>query len=165
MRKPTVRTLTMLLALTLALLVSASALAGAIGGKGYLGGIPETGYKSEGHHQGRTHVFGGLISLRAARNGKSVLVRFVSSSHGPAAWPVLYCYPEKPMRVQSGRAARISSSGSFTAYVEERFNPGPGLPPIVQVITGRFRGHVVTGKIETRAPPCSGWTTYYATVQ
>jgi hypothetical protein len=159
MGKPTIRTLTILLALTLALLVSASALAGAIGGKTYLGGIPETGYKFEGHHQGKTHAYGGLISLRVAQSGKSVLVRFTSG------WPVLYCYPEKLIQVQSGRAARISRSGSFTAYVEERFRPGPGLPPIVEVITGRFRGRAVTGKIETRAPPCGGWTTYYATAQ
>jgi hypothetical protein len=157
MRKTTRRTLT--IALGLALVFAASALGGAVPGKTYLGGIPETGYKAEGHHAGKTHAYGGLISLRVARNGKSVLVRFTSS------WPVLYCYPEKLIHVQSGRAARISGSGSFTAYVSERFNPGPGLPPIVEVITGRFSGHAVTGKIETRAPPCSGWTNYYASAQ
>lgn len=152
-------TLALTLACAVALAVVSSALGGAIGGKKYVGGIPETGYKSEGHHVGRTDAHGGLVSLRVARNGRSVLVRFTSS------WPVLYCYPEKLIQVQSGRAARISSSGSFTASVEERFSPGPGLPAIVEVVTGHFKGRVVTGKIETRAPPCSGWTTYYATAQ
>ena len=147
-------------ALALALLVSASAFAGAIGGKRYLGGIPETGTKFEGHHgTGKTHAYGGLLSLRVARNGSSVLVSFTS------AWPVIYCYNTKQLRVQKSRPARISRSGSFTASIEERFNPGPGLPPIVQVVSGRFRGRAVTGKIETRAPPCSGATTYYATAQ
>jgi hypothetical protein len=147
------------IALALALVASASAYARPIGGKTYLGGIPATGYKTEGHHAGKTHANGGLVSLRVAHNGRSVVVRFTSS------WPVLYCYPQKLIRVQSGKPARISSSGSFTANVEERFNPGPGLPPIVEVIRGRFKGRVVTGKIETRAPPCSGWTTFYATAQ
>lgn len=157
MRKTT-RTLTILLAL--ALVGASSAYARALGGKTYLGGIPATGYKTEGHHSGKTHCFGNCeISLRVARNGKSVLVRFTSP------WPVLYCYPEKYLQVQAGRSARVSSSGSFTAHVEERFNPGPGLPPIVQVISGRFNGRTVTGKIETRAAPCSGWTTFYATAQ
>src|SRR5947209_2174963 len=122
MRKTT-RMLTVVLAL---ILVGAStALGGAIGGKKYVGGIPETGYKYEGHHRGKTHAYGGLVSLRVARNGRSVLVRFTS------AWPVLYCYPEKLIQVQGGRTARISRSGSFTASVEERFKAGPGLPPII----------------------------------
>src|ERR1700741_3968618 len=146
----TTRTLTV--ALALGLVWASTALGGAIGGRTYLGGIPETGYKSEGHHTGRTDAHGGLISLRVARDGKSVLVRFTSR------WPVLYCYPEQLIQVQSGSAARISRSGSFPAYGSEPFRPGPGLPPIVEVITGRFTRRIVEGKIETRAPPCSGWT-------
>jgi hypothetical protein len=147
-------------ALALTLVVSASAFAGAIGGKRYLGGIPETGTKFEGHRgTGKTHAYGGNLSLRVSRSGGTVQVSFTS------AWPVLYCYTTKQLRVQKSRPARISHSGAFTASVEERFSPGPGLPPIVQVVSGRFRGRVVTGKIETRAAPCSGLTTYYATAQ
>jgi hypothetical protein len=160
MRKTTVRTLTISLGLTLALIVSASALARAIGGKRYLGGIPEKGTKSEGHRgPGKTHAYGGLLSLRVSRSGGSVQVSFTSP------WPVLYCYTTKQLQVQKSRGARISRSGSFTASVEERFSPGPGLPPIVQVVSGRFNGRVATGKIETRAAPCSGWTAFYATAQ
>jgi hypothetical protein len=156
MRKTT-RTLTIALALTLAGASSASA--GAIGGRTYLGGIPEWGYKFEGHHHIRTHANGGLVALRVARNGRRVSVRFTSS------WPVLYCYTPKQLRVQIGPAARVAGSGSFSASVSERFNPGPGLPPIIQVVSGRFSGRVVTGTIETRAGECSGRTTFYATAQ
>jgi hypothetical protein len=153
-------TRTLMIALALLLVGSASALGGAVGGKAYLGGIPETGTKLEGHHgTGKTHAYGGLVSLRVSRSASSVTVHFTSN------WPVLYCYNTKLLRVQRTHAARISRSGSFTAYVEERFSPGPGLPPIVQVVSGRFSGRSVTGKIETRAPPCSGLTTYYATAQ
>jgi hypothetical protein len=154
----TTRTLT--IALALALVGSASAFAGAIGGKRYVGGIPEKGTKTEGHHgPGSTHAYHGLVSLRVSRNGSSVQVSFTSS------WPVLYCYTTKELQVQKSRSVRISRSGTFTASVEERFSPGPGLPPIVQVVSGRFHGRAVTGKIETHAPPCSGWTTFYATAQ
>jgi hypothetical protein len=160
MRKTTVRTLTISLGLTLALIVSASALAGAIAGKRYLGGIPEKGTKTEGHRgPGKTHAYRGLLSLRVSRSGGTVSVSFTSP------WPVLYCYTTKQLQVQKSRSARISRSGSFTASVEERFSPGPGLPPIIQVVSGRFNGRVATGKIETRAAPCSGWTAFYATAQ
>jgi hypothetical protein len=87
------------------------------------------------------------------------MVRFTSM------WPVLYCFTPKTLRVQAGRAARISRSGTFSASIEERFYPGPGLPPITQVVTGRFNGRIVTGTIETRAAECSGRTTFYATAQ
>jgi len=154
----TTRTLT--IALALALAASASAFAGAIGGKRYVGGIPEKGTKTEGHRgPGSTHAYHGLVSLRVSRRGGTVQVSFTSP------WPVLYCYSTKQLQVQKTRSVRISRSGSFTASVEERFSPGPGLPPIVQVVTGRFKGRVATGKIETRAAPCSGWTTFYATAQ
>jgi len=157
MRKTT-RTLT--IALALALLGASSALGGAVGGKTYLGGIPETGTKFEGHRRaGKTHAYGGLVSLRVSRSAGTVTVHFTSN------WPVIYCYNTKLLRVQRTRAARISRSGSFNASVEQRFSPGPGLPPIVQVISGHFNGRVVTGKIETRAPPCSGATTFYARAQ
>jgi hypothetical protein len=158
MRKSTRRTLTIALALTL--VGAATASGGAIGGKRYVGGIPETGTKFEGHHGvGKTHAYGGLLSLRVSRSGTSVTVSFTSG------WPVIYCYNTKLLRVQRTRAARISRSGAFIASIEERFSPGPGLPPIVQVVSGRFHGRIVTGKIETRAPPCSGATTFYATAQ
>lgn len=158
MRKTTHRTLT--IAIALALIASATAFAGAIRGKEYRGGIPETGVKFEGHHgTGKTHAYGGLVSLRVSRSGGTVRVSFTS------AWPVLYCYTTKELRVQKTRPTRISRSGAFTASVEERFAPGPGLPPIVQIVSGRFHGRVATGKIETRAPPCSGVTSFYATAQ
>ncbi len=158
MRKTTRCTLTIVL--TLALVGASSAFGGAVGGKRYVGGIPETGTKFEGHRgTGKTHAYGGLLSLRVSRNAKTVTVGFTSN------WPVIYCYNTKLLRVQHTRAARISRSGTFSAAVEERFSPGPGLPPIVQVISGRFKGRVVTGKIETRAPPCSGATSFYATAQ
>lgn len=150
---------TLMLALAITLVVTPSALARPIGGKTYSGGIPATGTKFQGHHAGKTHANGGLISLRVSRSGGSVLVRFTSS------WPVLYCVTSKQLRVQSSKASRISGSGSFSAEVTERFNPGPGLPPIVQVVNGRFRGRTVTGTIETRAAECGGRTTFYATAQ
>lgn len=154
----TTRTLT--IALALALGASSISFAGAIRGKRYVGGIPEKGTKTEGHRgPGPTHAFHGLIALRVSRSGGTVQVSFTSP------WPVLYCYSTRALQVQRTRSARISRSGSFTAFIEERFSPGPGLPPIVQVVSGRFNGRVVTGKIETRAAPCSGWTTFYATAQ
>lgn len=159
MKRTTTRC-TLTLALMLALVAASSAFGGAVGGKTYVGGIPETGTKYEGHHgTGKTHAYGGLVSLHVSRSAKTVTVNFTSS------WPVIYCYNTKQLRVQRTRAARISGSGSFSALVEERFSPGPGLPPITQVVSGRFHGRVVTGKIETRAPPCSGATTFYATAQ
>jgi len=153
-------TCTLTIALTIALAASATAFAGAIGGKRYLGGIPETGTKSEGRRGvGKTHAYGGLLAFHVSHSAGTVTVSFTSN------WPVLYCYNTKLLHVQRTRAARISRSGTFSASVEERFSPGPGLPPIVQVISGRFKGRVVSGRIETRAAPCSGWTTFYATAQ
>jgi hypothetical protein len=151
---------TFTIALALALVAASNASGGAVGGRTYVGGIPETGTKFEGHHGvGRTHAYGGLLSLHVSRSAQTVTVKFTTS------WPVIYCYNTKQLRVQKTRAARISRAGLFNAAVEERFTPGPGLPPIVQVVSGRFRGRVVTGKVETRAPPCSGATTFYATAQ
>src|SRR5579862_5360077 len=121
----TTRTLT--IALALALAGSGSAFAGALGGKEYRGGIPEKGVKTEGHiGPGSTHAYHGQVSLRVSRNGSTVRVSFTSP------WPVLYCYTTKELQVQRSRSVRISRSGSFTASVEERFSPGPGLPPIMQ---------------------------------
>jgi hypothetical protein len=157
MRKTSV---TATVALVLALSLASATFAGAIGGKAYVGGIPEVGTKLEGHRgKGKTHAYGGLLSLRVSRSGKAVTVSFTSS------WPVIYCYNTKLLRVQHTRAARISRSGSFTASIEERFSAGPGLPPIVQIVSGRFHGRVATGKIETHAPPCSGVAAFYATAQ
>ncbi len=132
-----------------------AALAGPLKGKTYEGGAPSTGTRSEGHHTVKLHA-GGNIVLRVAGNGRSVSVRFSSP------YPLLYCNTNKALQVQSTKAARISGSGAFTASIAERFKAGPGLPPIVQVISGRFSGGNVSGKIQTNAAECSGVTYFSA---
>jgi hypothetical protein len=157
MRTRTCRTLAATLALTLA--ISAAALAsGPLKGKTYEGGVPSTGTRSERHRLVNLHA-GGNIILRVAGNGKSVTVRFSSSS------PVLYCNTTKTLKVQSTKAARIYGSGTFKASISERFVAGPGLPPIVQVVSGRFSGHTVKGTIHTEAAECSGVTSFSATAR
>lgn len=153
MRTRTRRTLAATLALTLA--VSAAALAsGPLKGKTYEGGAPFTGTSSRGH---LVKLYaGGNIILRVAGSGRSVTVRFSSSS------PVLYCNTTKTLQVQSTKAARISSSGTFRASISERFAAGPGPPGIVQVLSGRFSGHTVKGTIHTEAAECSGVTKFSA---
>ncbi len=154
MRNRAHRTLTVTLALTLA--ISAAALAaGPLKGKTYEGSTPTTGISSEGHHR-LTIRAGGNIILRVSGNGSSVTVRF-SSSH-----PVLYCNTLKALQVQSTHPARISSSGTFKASISERFVAGPGLPPIVQVVSGRFSGGRVSGSIQTQAGECGGVANFSA---
>jgi hypothetical protein len=145
------------LGITLALTLAAgtAALAGPLRGKTYEGGVPATGVRSEGHHVVRVHA-GGNIVLRVAGNGRSVTVRFSSSS------PVLYCNTTKLLLVQSTRSAPISGSGSFRAAISERFSVGPGLAPITQVVSGRFSGGFVSGTIQTNAAECSGSTSFSA---
>ena len=141
--------------LTLALAGASTALAGAWGGRTYEGGVASSGVRSEGHHTVRLHA-GGSIILRVSGNGRSVTVRFSSP------YPVLYCNTTKTLRVQSTRAAQISGSGNFRASIAERFSVGPGLPPIVQVVSGHFSGGNVSGSIQTNAAECSGSTGFYA---
>lgn len=143
-------------ALALPAVVAASAMAAPLKGKTYEGAAPTTGITAEGHHRVALRA-GGKIILRVASNGKSVKVRFSSSS------PVLYCRTAQTLQVQVTKAARISSSGSFRASINERFKAGPGSPGIVQVVTGRFSGGVVHGTITTIAEPCSGSASFSAT--
>ena len=154
MRKSSYRTLAGTLAVTL--VASATAFAsGAVGGKTYVGSVPSSGIRKESGHRVALRA-GGNIDLSVARNGRSVTVRFSSSA------PVLYCLTLKSLKVQTTKPAKISSSGSFSASIDERFQPGPGLPPIVQVVSGRFSGKSVSGTIKTNAAECSGSTSFSA---
>jgi hypothetical protein len=150
------RTFAIMLVFTLA--GSASALgAGPLNGKTYEGGAPSSGINSEGHRL-RTHASGNII-LRVAGSGRSVTVRFSSSS------PILFCNTQQRLYSQSTKPASISSGGAFKAAIGQRFAPGPGLPAIVQVVTGKFSGHTVRGTIHTQAAECSGVTTFSATAR
>jgi hypothetical protein len=141
------RMLAFAVALTLA--VSAVALAGPLKGKTYTGAAPSAGTSSRRHRVLPLHA-GGNIILRVSHNGSTVTVSF-SSGH-----PVLYCNTPKLLRVQSTSPARISSSGTFRASIAQRFQTGPGLAPITQVISGRFRGGYVSGTIQTVQAECGG---------
>ena len=155
MRTRTRRTLAASLALTLAL--STAALAAApLKGKTYEGGVPSTGVNARGHRV-PLHSSGNVV-LRVAGNGKSVTVRFSSSS------PVLYCNTTKALQVQSTKPAQISGSGTFRASINERFAVGPGPPAIVQVVSGKFSGRTVSGTISTQAAECSGTASFSARV-
>jgi len=150
------RSTTLAAAATLTLAGAASALAaGPLKGKTYQGSAPVTGISSEGHHRIRLYS-GGYITLRVARSGRSVSVRFTSP------WPVLYCRTQQKLHVQSTKAASISHGGSFTATIIERFAAGPGSNSITQVVTGRFSGRTVKGAIHTHAAECGGTSTYSA---
>jgi hypothetical protein len=142
--------------LALALAASATALASAIKGKTYEGHVPTKGVKTELHHAEIGLHAGGNIVLKVAGNGRTVKVSFSSSS------PVLYCNTGKTLQVQTTKPAKLSSSGSFSATVNERFSSGPGAPAIQQVVSGHFSGSTVHGTIRTNAPPCSGVTGFSA---
>ena len=145
------------LAFALALAGSAGALAaGPLNGKTYQGRVPSTGI-NERHHRQKLHA-GGNISLRVSGNGRSVTVRFSSSS------PVLYCNTQLRLHSQSTKPAAISG-GSFKATIGQKFTAGPGSSAIVQVITGHFSGRTVKGAIHTHAPVCGGTATYSATAR
>jgi len=133
----------------LALAVTAVAFAGPLKGRTYTGAVPSSGKSNRRHLILPLHA-GGNIILKVSSSGRTVTVSF-SSSH-----PVLYCNTEKVLRVQQTKAAKISGSGSFKASVSQRFNPGPGLPPIVQVVYGHFSGGKVSGTIETVQAECGG---------
>jgi hypothetical protein len=144
--------------LTVTLAGSAVALAaGPLNGKTYEGGAPSSGVSSEGHHQ-RTHATGNII-LRVAGSGRSVTVRFSSSA------PILYCTTQQQLHKQSTKPASISSSGTFTAAIAQRFAAGPGPPAIVQLVKGQFFGHSVRGTIHTHAAECSGVASFTATAR
>ena len=154
MRKSAYRMLASTAALTLVASATAFA-AGAVGGKTYTGSVPKFGIRKESGHRVGLRA-GGNIILSVAHSGHSVTVRFSS------AYPVLYCLTNKPLKVQTSKPVKISSSGSFTASIPERFQPGPGLAPIVQVVSGHFSGKSVSGTIKTQAAECSGSTSFSA---
>ena len=131
------------------LVCAAVAAAGPLAGGTYVGSAPSSGVSSEGHHRLKLYA-GGTIALKVARNGRSVSVGFSSS------YPILYCRTSKTLKVQRSHPTSISGSGSFRAAVSQRFQATPGPPPIVQIVSGRFNGRSVSGKIETRAAECSG---------
>ena len=148
------------LAITLAIVMagSASALAaGPLHGKTYEGGAPSSGVDSEGHRQ-RTHATGNVV-LRVTGSGRSVTVRFSSSS------PILYCITQQLVHVQTTKPAQISRGGAFRATIGERFAAGPGAPAMVQVVTGQFSGSTVRGTIHTQAGECSGTASFSATAR
>ena len=148
-----IRALVLTSVLTLA--GTTAALAGPLKGKTYKAAPPRRAPAAKATTPVGLHA-GGNIVLRVAGNGRSVSVRFSSP------YPLLYCNTNKALQVQSTKAARISGSGAFTASIAERFKAGPGLPPIVQVISGRFSGGNVSGKIQTNAAECSGVTYFSA---
>ena len=140
-----------------ALAGATAALAGPLNGRTYVGRVPSTGVHTERHRHTVKLNAGGNIVLSVAGNGRTVTVHFSSP------YPVLYCNTEKALRVQSTSPARLSSSGSFRATINQRFQIGPGAPAIVQVITGHFSGGRVNGSIQTNASECSGVTGFSAT--
>ena len=155
MRTRTRRTLAASLALTLAL--STAALAAApLKGKTYEGGVPSTGVNARGHRV-PLHSSGNVV-LRVAGNGKSVTVRFSSSS------PVLYCRHYQSAAGAEHQAGADLGLGTFRASINERFAVGPGPPAIVQVVSGKFSGRTVSGTISTQAAECSGTASFSARV-
>lgn len=155
MQKRTRRTL--LAATAVALVAAASALAGPLKGATYVGSLPTSGTAVYKHLHLKTHPEGGDLILFVSRNGRSVTAKF-STNH-----PFLYCRVAQQLKQQSTKAASISSSGSFTATIGQKFVVQPGDPAITQVITGRFSGKRVSGTIKTLAGECGGTASFSAT--
>jgi len=147
------------IALAIALAVSADALAaGPLNGKTYEGTAPSSGVDREGHRQ-HTHANGNIV-LRVAGSGRSVTVRFASSS------AILYCNTREKLYSQSTKPASISRAGTFKATIGEKFSAGPGLPAIVQVVTGQFSGRTARGQIRTtQDAECDGVANFSATAR
>lgn len=147
---------TFVITLSLMLLLAGTALAaGALHGKTYKGSAASTGVSALGHRK----PFAGntAIALSVASNGKTVKVSF------PSNYVILYCNTTEHLHSQSTKPAKISSSGSFTAKVGERFRaPTPGEPAVTQVVTGHFSGGTVRGTIHTEAAECGGVTSFTA---
>ncbi len=143
--------------LTLALAISATALAGPLNGKTYQGSAASTGVTTEGRR--KPFLGATTIKLAVASNGKTVKVSF------PASYVIEYCRTTEHVYSQKTKPASISGGGSFTAKVGERFEKGPGEPSVTQTVSGRFSGSTVKGTIHTEvagATPCSGSTTFSA---
>jgi len=151
------RTLAVVLALTLALAISAAALAaGALNGKRYQGMTSAAGVDGEGHKL--PHLTARAMTLKVSSNGRTVSVRFSSSV------PPLYdCQTTKTVRAESTKPAKILGDGTFKATVNERFTPGPGQSSITEIVTGRFSGKKVSGTVRTVQPPeCTGSASFSA---
>jgi hypothetical protein len=140
----------------LALIGAGSALAGAVNGATYVGSMPEYGTATYHHLHLKLHSHGAAIVLSVAHNGHTVSVRFSTS------YPVMYCINNEFLKVQSTKPARISSSGSFTAVINDKFIAQSGAPAITQTITGHFSGRTVRGTIYTSAGGCGGSAQYSA---
>jgi hypothetical protein len=143
------------IALSLTLAISATALAGPLGGRTYEGRTRSSGVDSEGHSH-RLSAAAGAITLRVSSNGRSVTVRF------PSSHPLLYCNTTEQLHSQSTKAASISGGGTFKASINQRFSAGPGASAIVQVVSGRFSGGSVSGTVRTEAGECGGSTSFSA---
>ena len=148
------RTIAIITAPLTLLLATAAFAAGPLAGKTYSTTTPSYGY-NEQHI--RTHLHAGPLTLKVSGNGKTVTVHFSSDR------AVLYCLATETLHLQTTSPAAISSSGSFTARVDEGFHAGDKKPAIVQVIAGKFSGRTVYGTIRTEAEPCGGTATFTAT--
>ncbi|HME01619.1 MAG TPA: hypothetical protein VKG38_01130 [Solirubrobacteraceae bacterium] len=140
----------------LAVIGTGSALAGPVKGSTYVGSLPAYGTANYHHLKMRLHAHGAAIVLTVARNGRTVSVRFSTS------YPVMYCVNNEFLKVQSTKPATISSSGSFTAVINDKFIAQTGPPAITQTITGHFSGKHVSGTIYTSAGGCGGAAHYTA---
>jgi hypothetical protein len=146
---------TLILTFALALAVATAALAsGPLKGRTFRGNTPATGTDSEGHPKRIASV---TISLRVASDGRSVTVRFLSST------PILYCGNQLQIHSEVTKPVPITHSGSFRARVGEKFGSGPGETAVRQVVTGRFSGRTVKGTIRTEPAECGGVTSFVAT--
>lgn len=154
MQKRTRRTL--FIAVAVALIGSASALAGPVNGGRYVGSLPTSGTADYKHLHLQTYADGEEIILTVAHNGRTVTARF-SSNH-----PFMFCRVEQSLKQQTTTPAAISRSGSFTATIGQKFLVQSGAPAVTQVITGRFSGRHVSGTIRTLAGECGGVSSFSA---
>jgi hypothetical protein len=154
MQKRTRRTL--VIAIAVALLGAASALAGPLKGATYSVSLPTSGTAVYKHLHLRTYANTGKLTLTVSHNGHSVTARFSGDK------PFLFCREEDTLAQQTTKQATISSSGSFTATVDQKFLVQSGEPAITQQIKGRFSGHRVSGTITTQAGECGGVSSFSA---
>ena len=154
MQKRTRRTL--VIAVAVALVGAVSALAGPLKGATYVGNLPTSGTADYKHLRLKTHPDGTQIILTVSRSGRTVTAKF-STNH-----PFSFCRVEQLLKQQTTKPAKISSSGSFTATIGQKFLIQPGAPAITQQITGRFSGNRVSGTITTLAGECGGVSTFSA---
>lgn len=154
MQKRTRRTL--VIAIAVALVGAASALAAPLKGASYVVSLPTSGTAVYKHLHMRTYGYLGKLTLTVSHNGRAVTAKFSSKT------PFLFCREEQMLGEQTTKAAPISSSGSFTATVDQKFLAQSGEPAITQQIKGRFSGHRVSGTITTQAGECGGVSSFSA---